>query len=98
LPWLFSRLRQRINRASRADSGHARLRVLNYLMADSVEERRMTLIEVRRGYHEEFTSLSVKESQSARYTMDDLLFALLGSDSGVILDGSSELDLQEQHF
>jgi hypothetical protein len=67
-------------------------------MADSVEERRMTLIEVRRGYHEEFTSLSVKESQSARYTMDDLLFALLGSDSGVILDGSSELDLQEQHF
>jgi SNF2 family DNA or RNA helicase len=98
LPWLFSRLRQRINRASRADSGHARLRVLNYLMADSVEERRMTLIEIRRGYHEEFTSLSVKESQSARYTMDDLLFALLGSDSGVILDGGSELDLQEQHF
>jgi SNF2 family DNA or RNA helicase len=98
LPWLFSRLRQRINRASRADSGHATLRVLNYLMADSVEERRMALIEVRRGYHEEFTSLSTKESRSAGYTMDDLLFALLGSDSGVVLDGGGELDLQEQHF
>lgn len=79
LPWLFSRLRQRINRASRADSGHALLRVLNYAMAESAEERRLELIEIRRGYHEDFTGLSTKEARSAGYTMADLLYALLGS-------------------
>jgi SNF2 family DNA or RNA helicase len=76
LPWLFSRLRQRINRASRADSGHNTLRVLNYLMAFSCEERRMELIEKRRGYHEEFTGLSTKEARSFGYTIDDLISVL----------------------
>lgn len=76
LPWLFSRLRQRINRASRADSGHHTLRVLNYIMAFSCEERRMELIEERRGYHEDFTGLSTKESRSAGYTMNDLISIL----------------------
>jgi SNF2 family DNA or RNA helicase len=98
LPWLFSRLRQRINRASRADSGHALLRVLNYAMAESAEERRLELIEIRRGYHDDFNNLSTKESRSAGYTMDDLLYALLGLDSGVVLDGSGEHDLQEHYL
>jgi SNF2 family DNA or RNA helicase len=78
LPWLFSRLRQRINRASRADSGHAFLRVLNYLMAFSVEERRQELIEERREYHEDFVGLSTKESRSSGYTLDDLIYVLTG--------------------
>lgn len=81
LPWLFSRLRQRINRASRADSGHGILRVLNYLMAFSCEERRQELIDERREYHEDFVGLSTKESRSSGYTMDDLLYVLLGSDT-----------------
>ena len=78
LPWLFSRLRQRINRASRADSGHGVLRVLNYLMAFSCEERRQELIDQRREYHEDFVGLSAKQSRSSGYTMDDLLYVLLG--------------------
>lgn len=77
LPWLFSRLRQRINRASRADSGHQFLRVLNYLMADSCEERRQELIEERREYHEDFVGLSTKQARSSGYTMDDLISILL---------------------
>jgi SNF2 family DNA or RNA helicase len=79
LPWLFSRLRQRINRASRADSGHGFLRVLNYLMADSVEERREELIEERKGWHEKFVGLSTKIAQSIGYTMDDLYYVLTGN-------------------
>lgn len=85
LPWLFSRLRQRINRASRADSGHALLRVLNYAMAESGEGRRLELIEIRRGYHEDFTNLSTKESRSAGYTMEDLLYVLLGTEPSYTL-------------
>jgi SNF2 family DNA or RNA helicase len=79
LPWLFSRLRQRINRASRADSGHGFLRVLNYLMADSCEERREELIEERKGWHEKFVGLSTKVAQSIGYTMDDLIYVLVGN-------------------
>lgn len=98
LPWLFSRKRQRINRASRADSGHKTLRVLNYTLPDSVEERRLELIDLRESYHDDFTGLSAKESRSMGYTMTDLLYALLGSDSGVSLDGSGEHDLQGQYL
>jgi superfamily II DNA/RNA helicase len=83
LPWLFSRLRQRINRASRADSGHSTLRVLNYLMAFSCEERRQELIEERKEYHEDFVGLSTKQTRSSGYSMEDLIYVL-------------ELDLQEQ--
>jgi SNF2 family DNA or RNA helicase len=78
LPWLFSRFRQRINRASRADSGHDTLRVLNYLMAFSCEERRMELIEERREYHDDFTGLSTKEARSIGYKMEDFIYALTG--------------------
>lgn len=81
LPWLFSRKRQRINRASRADSGHGFLRVLNYLMDGSVEERREELIEERREYHEQFTGLSTKEARSVGYTMADFYYALTGERS-----------------
>jgi SNF2 family DNA or RNA helicase len=86
LPWLFSRLRQRINRASRADSGHSTLRVLNYLMAFSCEERRQELIEERREYHEDFVGLSTKQARSSGYTLDDLISILTyGLDSNVVL-------------
>ena len=95
LPWLFSRLRQRINRASRADSGHQFLRVLNYLMADSVEERREELIEERREYHEEFVGFATKQSRSSRYSMQDLIYVLTGLDPNVVADDSRVLDLQE---
>ena len=78
LPWLFSRLRQRINRASRADSGHQTLRVLNYLMAFSCEERRQELIEERREYHEDFVGLATKEARSLGYTAEDLYYVLTG--------------------
>lgn len=94
LPWLFSRLRQRINRASRADSGHHTLRVLNYLMAFSCEERRQELIEVRREYHEELVGLSTKQARSSSYTMEDLYYMLTGLDPHVVLDNGRELDLQ----
>lgn len=78
LPWLFSRKRQRVNRASRADSEHGFLRVLNYLMANSCEERREELIEVRREYHEEFVGFATKVSRSSSYTLDDLIYVLTG--------------------
>jgi SNF2 family DNA or RNA helicase len=93
LPWLFSRKRQRINRASRADSGHGVLRVLNYLMAFSTEERREELIEIRREYHEDFTGFSTKEGRSIGYTMEDFRYALLGSDASFAGSLSGELDL-----
>jgi SNF2 family DNA or RNA helicase len=95
LPWLFSRLQQRINRASRADSGHQTLRVLNYAMAETVEERRIELIEIRRGYHDDFTGLSTKEARSAGYTMDDLLYALLGRDPELAVGDGGEHDLEQ---
>jgi hypothetical protein len=93
LPWLFSRIRQRINRASRADSGHATLRVLNYIMAEAAEQRRLELIELRRGYHEDLTDLSAKESRSMGYTGEDLMFMLLGGDSEVAGGHSGVHDL-----
>lgn len=87
LPYLYSRRTQRVNRASRADSPHQTLYVNDYVMAHSVEERRVELIEERKQYHDEFLDMSVKVAQSMSYTREDLLYMLLGDSNMILGDG-----------
>lgn len=76
LPFLFSLLVQRRNRASRADSVHETLRVRNYIMADSVEERREELIEQRKNYHNDFVGLATHASHSSGYSREAMMYML----------------------
>jgi SNF2 family DNA or RNA helicase len=76
LPWLYSRKYQRIHRASRADSSHETLYVYNFLMANSVEERRQELIDERHGYHNSLVDIGTKSNQSANLTSTDLMYIL----------------------
>jgi SNF2 family DNA or RNA helicase len=76
LPFLYSRKYQRIHRASRADSTHDTLYVLNYVMANSVEERRLELIEERFGYQQEVLGTATKVAASAGLSREDLFYML----------------------
>ncbi len=80
LPTLYSRRYQRVNRASRADSGHEVLYAYDYAMAGSVEERRIELIEQREEYHHGVIGTAAKVAQSMSYSQDDLLYMLLGNE------------------
>jgi SNF2 family DNA or RNA helicase len=73
LPTLYSRKYQRINRASRADSIHRYLYVYNYVMADSVEERSIELIEQRRQYHEDLVNMATQVMYSAALNRSDMI-------------------------
>jgi SNF2 family DNA or RNA helicase len=74
LPWLYSRMYQRIHRASRADSQHDTLFVYNYVMDNSVEMRRLELIEERKGYHN-----AIVGGQTG-YSQADLMNILFGGE------------------
>lgn len=79
LPTLHSRKYQRIHRASRADSGHDWLYVLNYVMADSIEERFEALIRERYAYHADLVGAAASVTASATLGRDDFYYLLTGS-------------------
>lgn len=79
LPWNWSTLIQRQNRIHRITSGFEHVRFYTLMMADSVEDRKMKIVQQKQGYHEGvFKGVIADQSASARMTKDDLLYILQG--------------------
>lgn len=76
LPWKWSTYTQRQNRAHRITSQHKRVISYNLLMADSVEDRKETILRRKQGFHEQVFKGTAEQSQSARMTKEDLLYLL----------------------
>jgi len=79
LPWKWSTLIQRQNRIHRVTSGFQTVTFYTLLMANSVEDRKLALVNRKLGYHEgTFKGAIADQSASARMTKDDLLYILTG--------------------
>jgi SNF2 family DNA or RNA helicase len=80
LPWKWSTLVQRQNRVHRVISEHEKVRYYSLLMANSVEERKLEIIQKKKGYHEEIFKGISDQAESARMTASDLRYILTGED------------------
>lgn len=79
LPWKWSTLIQRQNRIHRVTSEFQKVTFYTLLMANSVEDRKLALVNRKLGYHEgTFKGAIADQSASARMTKDDLLYILTG--------------------
>lgn len=79
LPWKWSTKIQRENRANRVNSLHKTVRYYILVMDNSVEYRKMELIEQKYGYHKVmFEEGTGEESLSSRMTSEDLSYILTG--------------------
>lgn len=79
LPWKWSTLVQRQNRIHRVTSEFSKVTFYTLLMANSVEDRKLALVNRKLGYHEgAFKGAIADQSASARMTKDDLLYILTG--------------------
>jgi len=79
LPWKWSTYIQRQNRIHRVVSEHQKVRFYTLMMADSVEDRKMQIIQRKMKYHNEvFQGAIAEQAESARMTAQDLRYILLG--------------------
>lgn len=79
LPWKWATMIQRENRIHRVTSTFDTVRVYTLVMADSVEDRKLGIIQRKQSYHEAvFKGVISEQSQSARMSKDDLLYMLKG--------------------
>lgn len=79
LPWKYTTRTQRWNRANRAGAGHDQQRFYSLLMADSIEDRKLEIIEKKQGYHSAIYEGEINEAAvSARMTRADLMYILTG--------------------
>jgi SNF2 family DNA or RNA helicase len=79
IPWKWSTLIQRQNRVHRITSTFSQVRYYTLMMADSIEDRKMKVVQRKQGYHEGvFKGAIAGQSASARMTKDDLLYILRG--------------------
>lgn len=79
LPWKWSTLVQRQNRAHRITSQHKHVRYYTLMAANTVEERKLMKIMQKEEFHEQILKGSVSEiSGGARLSKKDLEFILLG--------------------
>lgn len=79
LPWKWSTLIQRQNRIHRVTSEFSKVAFYTLLMADSVEDRKLALVNRKLGYHEgTFKGAIADQSASARMSKSDLMFILTG--------------------
>ncbi len=77
LPWKWSTLIQRHNRAHRITSAFSHVRFYSLLMADSIEQRKREVLERKRGYHDAvFKGAIQDQAEAARLSKDDLLYIL----------------------
>lgn len=80
LPWKWSTLIQRQNRAHRITSKHKHVRYYTLMIAETVEERKKAKIIQKQEFHEEVLKGSVSEiSGGARMSKRDLEYILFGS-------------------
>lgn len=79
LPWKWSTYTQRENRVHRVDSVFDKVYYYTLLMADSVEDRKVEIIEKKLGYHDQvFRGAIADKAASAKLTKDDLWYILTG--------------------
>lgn len=79
LPWKWSTVIQRQNRAHRITSSHEKIRYYALLAANSVEARKQEVIAAKAGYHDAiFKGAISDQSEDMRLTNKDLLYILTG--------------------
>jgi hypothetical protein len=79
LPWKWSTFIQRQNRIHRVTSQYEVVRYYVLMMADSVEDRKLKIVERKKGYHKGvFGGAITDEAMSARMTREELVFILTG--------------------
>jgi SNF2 family DNA or RNA helicase len=82
LPWKWSTLVQRQNRAHRVNSKHKLVRYYTLLMANSVEDRKVEIISRKLGFHEGiFKGVISEEAISSRMSASDLKYILTGEEA-----------------
>jgi SNF2 family DNA or RNA helicase len=79
LPWKYSTLIQRQNRIHRVTSDFDKVRYYTLLMANSIEERKLKIIQKKHEFHQAvFKGAVAEQATSARMSREDLLFILGG--------------------
>ena len=79
LPWKYTTRIQRWNRANRAGAKWDMQYFYSLCMANSIEDRKLEIIETKQGYHEAVYEGIVNEAAlSSRMTRDDLYYILTG--------------------
>ena len=79
LPWKWSTYTQRQNRVHRVDSEFDTVRYYTLLMADSVEDRKIDIIQKKLGFHDQiFNGDIADQAASARMTREELWYILIG--------------------
>lgn len=79
LPWKHSTLTQRQNRIHRVVSQHDTVRYYKLMMADSIEDRKLKIIQQKKKFHEQiFDGQLSDQSLSARMSAEDFRYILLG--------------------
>jgi SNF2 family DNA or RNA helicase len=76
LPWNHSTLIQRVNRISRLTSQAEHVFYYNLIVADSVEEKKMALLEKKRQYEEAIDTDILEQSDLLTTDLDDIRFLL----------------------
>lgn len=79
LPWKWSTMIQRQNRIHRVVSNFDAVRYYTLMMENSVEERKLEIIQRKHAYHEQTFKGVSDQAESAQMTHDDLLYILRGS-------------------
>ncbi|WP_028058408.1 helicase-related protein [Candidatus Solirubrobacter pratensis] len=78
-PWKWSTRKQRINRNDRVTTQHETLWVIDYVMANSVEDRKRAVVAKKQGYHQAvFEGVIANQSLSAGMSGADLRYILSG--------------------
>ena len=78
-PWKWSTKKQRGNRNSRVTTKHKTLWEIEYVMANSVEERKREVVAMKQGYHDAvFGGVIANQSISATMSNADLMYILSG--------------------
>lgn len=77
LPWTWAKLIQRQNRAHRVTSKTEKVKFLTFLVADTVEDRAMEILEQKKKFHEDMMKGEIAE-QSINLRKSDLIYILTG--------------------
>jgi SNF2 family DNA or RNA helicase len=77
--WKWTTMQQREGRRDRVNSKHKTIYTYDLAMADSVEDRKREVRDLKQGYHDAiFEGRAVEGSLSAKLSQDDLIYMLLG--------------------
>lgn len=82
LPWKHSTLIQRQNRIHRITSEHKTIRVYTLMMANSVEDRKLKIINKKKSYYDQVFQGVADQGESMRMSREDLIYVLTGEIQG----------------